>query len=118
VTTKADLGLHYRQATGRTIAACRAERGLSLRGLADSSELSLAYLSELERGQKEPSGSTLEQLAHAFELPLADLLRLIADRIEEQSAPPEISIEGLGRDEIGELSRFAQWLRWKKEQPG
>ncbi|HVB63328.1 MAG TPA: helix-turn-helix transcriptional regulator [Nitrolancea sp.] len=113
-----DLGSHYRQAIGQTIAACRAERGLSLRALADSSNLSLAYLSELERGQKEPSGSTLEQLTRAFDLPLADLLRLVADRIEEQSAAPEVSVEGLGREEIGELSRFAQWLRWKKEQPG
>jgi transcriptional regulator with XRE-family HTH domain len=116
VANNADAGLRYRQAAGQTIAACRAERGWSLRALADSSGISLAYLSELEHAQKEPSGSTLEQLARAFDLQLADLLRLVADRIEEQSPVPEVPIEGLGREEIAELSRFAQWLRWKKEQ--
>ena len=116
MANNADTGTRYRQATGRMIAACRAERGWSLRALADASSISLAYLSELERGQKEPSGSTLEQLARAFDMPLADLLRLVADRIEEQTPAPEVPVDGLGREEIEELSRFAQWLRWKKTQ--
>jgi transcriptional regulator with XRE-family HTH domain len=114
LANNADAGTRYRLATGRTIAACRAERGLSLRALADSSGISLAYLSELEHALKEPSGSTLEQLARAFDLSLADLIRLVADRVEEQAPTPAIPVDGLGREEIAELSRFAEWLRWKK----
>jgi transcriptional regulator with XRE-family HTH domain len=109
-----DPGSRYRIAIGQTIAACRSERGWSLRGLAETSSISLAYLSELEHGQKEPSGATLEQLARAFDLPLADLLRLIADRLEEPQPPPNIPTEGLDRTEIEQIAEFASWLRWKK----
>jgi transcriptional regulator with XRE-family HTH domain len=109
-----DPGSRYRTAIGRTIAACRAERGWSLRAFAETSGISLAYLSELEHGQKEPSGATLEQLARAFELPLADLLHIIASRLEEPQPPPDIPIEGLDHAEIEQIAEFASWLRWKK----
>ncbi|HEX7103015.1 MAG TPA: helix-turn-helix transcriptional regulator [Nitrolancea sp.] len=111
-----DPGSRYRRAIGQTIAMIRAERGWSLRAFAESSGISLAYLSELEHGQKEPSGATLEQLARAFELPLADLLHLIADRLEEPQPPPDIPIEGLDRADIEKIAEFAEWLRSKKER--
>jgi transcriptional regulator with XRE-family HTH domain len=116
LTNNTDPGSRYRLATGRTIAACRAERNLSLRALAESSGISLAYLSELEHALKEPSGATLEQLARAFNLTFAELLRLVANRIEEQASAPAIPVDGLGREELAELSQFAEWLRWKRER--
>jgi transcriptional regulator with XRE-family HTH domain len=103
-----------RIAIGQTIAANRAERGWSLRAFAETSGISLAYLSELENGRKEPSGATLEQLARAFNLPLADLLHQIADRLEEPQPPPNIPTEGLDRAEVEQIAEFAEWLRWKK----
>lgn len=109
-----DPGSRYRIAIGQTIAANRAERGWSLRAFAETSGISLAYLSELEHGQKEPSGSTLEQLARAFKLPLADLLHSIADRLELPQPPPDIPTAGLDRAEIEQIAEFAEWLRWKK----
>lgn len=107
-------GSRYRIAIGQTIAANRAERGWSLRAFAETSGISLAYLSELEHGQKEPSGATLEQLARGFGLPLADFLRLVADRLEEPQPPPTIPTEGLDRAEIEQIAEYAEWLRWKK----
>lgn len=114
MSDNSDPGSRYRTAIGQTIAACRAERGWSLRSLAEMSGVSLAYLSELEHGQKEPSGATLEQLARAFQLPLADLLHLVADRLDEPQPPPNIPTEGLDRTEIEQIAEFAEWLRWKK----
>jgi len=114
VSNDPDPGSRYRTAIGQTIAACRAERGWSLRACAETSGISLAYLSELEHGQKEPSGATLEQLSRAFNVPLADLLRLIADRLELPQPPPEIPTEGLDHAEIEQIAEFAEWLRWKK----
>jgi len=114
VSDNSDPGSRYRIAIGQTIAANRAERRWSLRTFAETSGISLAYLSELENGRKEPSGATLEQLARAFDLPLADLLHRIADRLEESQPPPNIPTEGLDRTEIEQIAGFAEWLRWKK----
>ncbi len=109
-----DPGSRYRIAIGQTIAACRAERGSGLRAFADRAGISPAYLSEMENGRKEPSGAMFEQLARAFDLPLADFLRLVAERLEEPEPPPSIPTDGLDRAEVEQIAEFAEWLRWKK----
>lgn len=109
-----DPGSRYRIAIGQTIGAYRAERGWNLRAFADTAGISPAYLSELEHGRKEPSGSMLEQIAQAFDLPLSDFLRHIADRLEVPQPPPAIPTEGLDRAEIEQIAEYAEWLRWKK----
>ncbi len=114
MTSEPDAGTRYRQAIGRTIAAYRLLRGLSLRALADSSGISLAYLSELEHGHKEASGTVLKQLAEAYGITFPDLLRAIAERLDMDDAVPGLSLEGLEPDEIAELARFAEWLRWRR----
>jgi transcriptional regulator with XRE-family HTH domain len=114
VSDSSDPGSRFRIAIGQTIAACRAERGKGLRAFADSAGISPAYLSELENGRKEPSGAMFEQLARAFNLPLADFLRLIAERLELPQPPPNIPTDGLDRTEIEQIAEFAAWLRWKK----
>ncbi|WP_432564927.1 helix-turn-helix domain-containing protein [Kineococcus sp. SYSU DK003] len=55
----------------------RAERTAQHRTLADvalAAKVSLPYLSEVERGRKEPSSEVLAAICSALELPLADLL--------------------------------------------
>ncbi len=105
----------YRKAIGNTIALLRTQRGLSLRALSESSGISLAYLSEIEHGRKEASGTVLNQLADAFEVPLPELVHAIADRLDADEPVPELSLDGLAPDEIDEVSRFTDWLRWRKE---
>jgi transcriptional regulator with XRE-family HTH domain len=116
VNGEPDAGSRYRQAIGRTIAAYRTQQGHSLRAFAESSGISLAYLSELEHGQKEPSGAMLHQLANAFGITVPQMLRDIAEHLEADEINSEISLEGLERDEIAEVARFTEWLRWRKEQ--
>jgi transcriptional regulator with XRE-family HTH domain len=111
-----DAGERYRRAIGLTLAALRARQGLSLRGMAEFSGVSLAYLSELEHGQKEPSGSMLSQLAAAFNMTLPELMRIIAERVDQEAGAPEISLEDLDHDDIDELARYADWLRWRKQR--
>lgn len=116
MTDGPDSGSRYRQAIGQTIAAYRTQHGFSLRALADLSGISLAYLSELEHGRKEPSGAMLDQLARAYRVALPELLRAIAERLETDDAAPGVALDGLDPDDIRELGHFADWLRWRKTQ--
>jgi transcriptional regulator with XRE-family HTH domain len=62
------------EALGALIRAQRATAGLSLRDLAERTEVSNAYLSQIERGLHEPSISVLGAIAAALDVSLQDLL--------------------------------------------
>ncbi|MBE3584743.1 helix-turn-helix domain-containing protein [Desulfofundulus thermocisternus] len=59
---------------GEKIRALREERGYTLQDLAQRANLSLSYLSEIERGSKRPSLKTIEKLAAALNVPKAQLI--------------------------------------------
>lgn len=59
---------------GRLIRGHRAAQGLSLAELATRSELSRTILARIERGEGNPSISTLWSVSRALRLPLGDLL--------------------------------------------
>jgi len=63
------------QALGEAIRARRAEiDGLSQEGLADRAGMHRTYVSEIERGLRNPSYRNLVKLAAALELPLSELV--------------------------------------------
>ena len=72
--TKADLGREAVDAgvidIGRRIFALRQAHRYSLRDLAHMSGLSASFLSEVERGQGEPSISALKRIASALDVGL------------------------------------------------
>lgn len=53
---------------GRLIRSLRKKRDLSLQELARRAELSVSYLSEIERGKKQPTLETIEKLAVALNI--------------------------------------------------
>lgn len=60
---------------GARIRSTREERGISVRSLAATAEVSPGFLSQLERGLADPSLETLRRIAGALGLPLFDLFR-------------------------------------------
>jgi transcriptional regulator with XRE-family HTH domain len=94
----------------------RARRGWPLRELAQRSGLSIAYLSELERGRKLPTLEALDQLAAAFDFNLAAFLRLLADRLEEPTTEVrhDAEFQDLDPAERSELACYAEYLRWRR----
>jgi transcriptional regulator with XRE-family HTH domain len=62
------------EALGALIRAQRTTAGLSLRELAERTQVSNAYLSQIERGLHEPSISVLRAIAAALDVALEDLL--------------------------------------------
>ncbi|MEY9212289.1 helix-turn-helix transcriptional regulator [Thermobifida halotolerans] len=76
-----------RHLIGDALRRARRERGLTLREVAEASQVSLPYLSEIERGRKEPSSEVLAAVYRALDLRLADLLGDVTDRLSLISAP-------------------------------
>ncbi|WP_229054220.1 helix-turn-helix domain-containing protein [Aeromicrobium sp. Leaf350] len=85
-----------RQLVGEVLRAHRAEQGLTLRALSGRARVSLGYISEIERGQKEPSSELLAALADALEVPLSSVLRDVADQMElHEVASQEVALAPL-----------------------
>ena len=68
----------------------RSELGLTLREVSGVARVSLGYISEIERGQKEASSELLASLCDALEVPLSQVLRDVADAVavEEGAVTP------------------------------
>ena len=67
-----------RQVVGETLRALRVRQRRTLREVSASARVSLGYLSEVERGQKEPSSELLAAIAAALEVELSDLFQEVA----------------------------------------
>ncbi len=68
-----------RYAIGSALRRIRLDRELTLRTVADTARISMPYLSEIERGRKEPSSEILEVICRALGLTLVDLLAEATD---------------------------------------
>lgn len=78
---KSQLGTHLRE--------LRKQRGLSLRHIERRSKINSGYLSQLERGEvAQPTPSTLQRLAEAYELPLAELMAMAGYQVRESKMSP------------------------------
>ena len=67
---------------GPVIRALRESRGWSQEQLAGQASLNRSYMGEIERSAAMPSLATAEKLAHAFDVPLSELI----SRCESTSA--------------------------------
>lgn len=63
-----------REVIGDVLRRARISQGRTLREVSDSARVSLGYLSEVERGRKEPSSELLNAICDALEVPLSSLL--------------------------------------------
>ena len=68
-----------REAIGERLRRTRTSQRRTLREVSRVARVSLGYLSEVERGRKEPSSELLGSICVALDLPLDELLRRVAD---------------------------------------
>lgn len=78
----ADTEISFRKVLGEVLRSLRTKDGKTLREVSERAGVSLGYLSEVERGQKEASSELLGSITAALDMKLSDLLRLVADRVE------------------------------------
>lgn len=72
-----------RRELGDALRERRRARGLTLREVSASASVSLGYLSEVERGEKEASSELLASICGALELPLSQVLSDVSTRMAE-----------------------------------
>jgi DNA-binding XRE family transcriptional regulator len=68
----------FRELAGASLRRRRKAQGRTLREVADQAGVSLTYLSEVERGRKEPSSEVLEAVCEALGVLLSDVLFEVA----------------------------------------
>lgn len=99
---------------GDALRSARRRQGRTLRDVSTGAMVSLGYLSEIERGQKEASSELLSAICEALDLPLSALLSSVSDRfaLEEgvqipDTIPQELSDKILGHPEGYSSPRLA-----------
>jgi transcriptional regulator with XRE-family HTH domain len=73
---------------GETLRAERNQRGLTLKQVAQGAHVSVSYLAEIERGEKDPSSRVLESIAGGLDIEVSELLIRIAAALEPAALVP------------------------------
>jgi transcriptional regulator with XRE-family HTH domain len=94
----------FRRLLGEVLRDRRMERGLTLREVSKEARVSLGYISEIERGQKEASSELLSSLCHALDMPLSHVLRNVSDAVAlEEAAVAATPIPVVTRSDSGDV---------------
>ncbi len=72
-----------RHEIGEVLRDVRQRQGRTLREVSHSARVSLGYLSEVERGQKEASSELLASICSALDVPMSQMLREVSERLAE-----------------------------------
>jgi XRE family transcriptional regulator, stress-response regulator len=92
-----------RRLLGDVLRSRRQEQGRTLRDVSAAARVSLGYLSEIERGQKEASSECLAAIGAALDVPLSVLLSEVSDEVAREEA----AVAGVTALPAGAHSRLA-----------
>jgi len=87
-----------RERIGEVLREVRMRQGRTLRQISQQAQVSLGYISEIERGQKEPSSELLAAICSALDVPLSVLLLEVSSRLaaEERAEAIAGTLETVG----------------------
>ena len=80
-----------RRLVGAVLRTRRESQGRTLRDVAASARVSVAYLSEVERGRKEASSEVLVAVCGALGMRLVDLVAAAHDELERHAAVVDLT---------------------------
>ena len=80
----------FREVLGAELRRVRQLQGRTLRDVSAAASVSLGYLSEVERGEKEASSEMLIAICGALGIPLSELLSSVAGDIAVTEGAPVI----------------------------
>src|SRR5918996_1856550 len=75
-----------RERIGEVLREVRMRQGRTLRQVSNEAQVSLGYISEIERGQKEASSELLAAICTALDVPLSVVLRDVSDAVAVEEA--------------------------------
>ena len=84
IAAEAARPLLMRELLGESLRELRNADQRTLREVSSSARVSLGYLSEIERGQKEPSSELLNAICGALGVPLSYVLRRVSDKFDDR----------------------------------
>jgi transcriptional regulator with XRE-family HTH domain len=90
-----------RQFIGEVLRSRRLASGLTLRDVSAKARVSLGYISEVERGHKEPSSELLAALTTALEVPLSTVLLDVSALVAAEEATELASVSSIAPDISG-----------------
>jgi transcriptional regulator with XRE-family HTH domain len=92
-----------RQVVGETLRGVRMRQRRTLREVSATARVSLGYLSEVERGQKEPSSELLAAICQALDVELSELFAEVSQtlrREEKLALNNRVALVGAGSSRI------------------
>ncbi len=91
-----------RQEIGDVLRDARRQQGRTLREVSSVARVSLGYLSEVERGQKEASSELLASICGALDVPLSSVLCEVSQRVAaaEGVPMPEVATAGVSMTDV------------------
>ncbi|OSC42240.1 transcriptional regulator ClgR [Mycobacterium decipiens] len=83
-----------REVIGDVLRGARTSQGRTLREVSESARVSLGYLSEVERGRKEPSSELLNAICDALRVPLSVVLIDAGERMAREERAARTTSDG------------------------
>ena len=88
----------FRRLLGEVLRAQRMRQGRTLRQVSADARVSLGYISEIERGQKEASSELLASICSALDVPLSEILSEVSDAVALEEAALAMQLEDVTVD--------------------
>ncbi|HEX5985839.1 MAG TPA: helix-turn-helix transcriptional regulator [Nocardioides sp.] len=85
----------FRRLLGEVLRSQRMRQGRTLREVSAEARVSLGYISEIERGQKEASSELLASLCAALDVPLSEVLSEVSDAVALEEAALAMQLESI-----------------------
>lgn len=83
----------FRRLLGEVLRTQRMRQGRTLRQVSADARVSLGYISEIERGQKEASSELLASICSALDVPLSAILSEVSDAVALEEAAMAVAID-------------------------
>nr|WP_160722767.1 helix-turn-helix transcriptional regulator [Bacillus sp. USDA818B3_A] len=111
---------------GRKIHEIRKKKGLTLTEVAERANISKSYLSNIERDlNQNPSIYIIKKLASVLDVDLKVLLNANSQEDAQLKLEPEwielvneIKDSGVEKDQINEIRKVIEYMKWKKDHVG
>jgi transcriptional regulator with XRE-family HTH domain len=81
-----------RHVVGETLRTVRLRQSRTLREVSASARVSLGYLSEIERGHKEPSSELLASICDALDVPMSEIFLTVSNTLRKQERVAEHAV--------------------------
>jgi transcriptional regulator with XRE-family HTH domain len=83
----------FRRLLGDVLRSKRIRQGRTLREVSADARVSLGYISEIERGQKEASSELLAAICAALDVPLSEVLSEVSDAVALEEAAMAVAVD-------------------------